>query len=190
MDPYQQFSLWFDEAKASTIKLPEAVALATATKGGKPSVRFVLMRGYDSKGFCFYTNYHSRKAQELEENPQASFCFHWDVLERQVRIEGVVQKTTTAESDAYWNSRPHSSQISAMASQQSSTLTTREELEARVKQLNQKYAQQAVPRPSHWGGFRLVPHTIEFWQGQAHRLHDRVVYRREGDAWKAERLQP
>lgn len=189
-NPFQQFEVWYQQAESAHVELPEAMALATASSIGAPTIRYVLLRGRDERGFKFYTNYNSQKARDLFENPQASLCFHWTKLERQVRINGRVEKISDAESDAYWMSRPWDSRISALASSQSEVLDERISLEERTKQLSAKYKGVDVPRPKHWGGFRLVPTYFEFWQGHPHRLHDRVVYDLQNGTWKTYRLQP
>ena len=166
------------------------VALATADAMGHPSVRMVLLRGADERGFDFFTNYESRKALELAENPYAALCFHWDSLEEQIRIEGRVELLAPGESDAYFKSRPRGSQLGAWASDQSRVLSTRETLEEQYRAIERRFEGQTVPRPPFWGGFRLVPNRIEFWYGRPDRLHDRIVYNRAGDGWTIERLYP
>ena len=166
------------------------VALATADATGRPSVRMVLLRAADERGFDFFTNYESRKALELTENPHAALCFHWDSLEEQIRIEGRVELLAPGESDAYFKSRPRGSQLGAWASDQSRVLSTREMLEEQYRAIERRFEGQPVPRPPFWGGFRLVPNRIEFWYGRPDRLHDRIVYNRAGDGWTIERLYP
>jgi pyridoxamine 5'-phosphate oxidase len=166
------------------------VALATADASGKPSVRMVLLRGADERGFVFHTNYRSRKARELAENPHAALCIHWHSLEEQIRIEGVVEKLTDVESDAYFESRPRGSQLGAWASLQSEKLPAREMLEQSYRDIEREYEGRAVPRPPFWGGYRLIPSRIEFWFGRPDRLHDRLVYTREATSWQIERLYP
>ena len=190
-DPIKQFQHWFDEAIAEMLSLPEATTLATATKDGKPSARLVLLKKVDKKGFVFFTNYNSRKSKELKENPFATLVFYWEALHRQVRIEGTVQTIPAKESEEYFQTRTRESQISAVVSPQSEVVSSREELERRVDETTKLYDGQPVPRPSHWGGYRLKPNYIEFWQGQQARLHDRIAYflRKDGN-WKIKRLAP
>jgi pyridoxamine 5'-phosphate oxidase len=190
-DPLRQFALWFGEAAAAGLRLPEAAALATASVAGVPSVRMVLVKEFDERGFVFYSNYESRKGAELAANPAAALLFHWDQLGRQIRIEGAVQRTSTEESAAYVRSRPRGSQLSALASPQSQTIDSRQALERRVAALDERYAGE-LPLPTGWGGFRLVAETLELWQQRHDRLHDRLRYRRDGDDgdWTIERLAP
>jgi pyridoxamine 5'-phosphate oxidase len=189
-DPILQFSRWFQEALNAGFAEPNAMALATADADGRPSVRIVLLKGFDERGFAFYTNYDSRKGRELGENPRAALLFHWVELERQARIEGRVEKVSAEESDEYYASRPLGSRLGAWASAQSNVLAHREELEAKLAELESKYG-ESPPRPPHWGGYRLVPDVLELWQGRPSRLHDRVRYVREGlGLWKIERLSP
>ncbi|HRE82622.1 MAG TPA: pyridoxamine 5'-phosphate oxidase [Opitutaceae bacterium] len=191
-DPFRQFEAWFQEAEAAKIPEPNAMVLATATKEGRPSTRTVLLKGLDGRGFTFFSNYESRKGRELEANAYASLTFPWIALERQVLVEGTVTKVSREESDAYFQSRPRSSQLGAWVSQQSSVVRDRTVLESSMKALEQKYAGTDVPMPPYWGGYRLAPESVEFWQGRRSRLHDRLRFRRErsGGDWIVERLSP
>ena len=189
-DPIALFKSWYREAAAAGILLPEATALGTATRGGKPSVRMVLHRGFSKGGFVFFTNYNSRKAVEILANPRAACVFHWPEIERQVRAEGRVEKLPRAESDRYFKSRPRESRLSAWASPQSSKIPDRAFLEREYERVRTQYHGKAVPRPAFWGGFRLVPDRVEFWRGQPHRLHDRICYVRKGRSWATSRLAP
>jgi pyridoxamine 5'-phosphate oxidase len=189
-DPIELFGAWFEAANEAGLLFPDAVALATASADGEPSVRMVLHKGVDSGGFVFFTNYGSRKAHELDANPRAALCFHWAVLQRQVRISGAVSRVDAEESAAYFATRGRGSQIGAWASRQSARLESRADLERRVSDAESRFAGGEVPLPPFWGGYRLVPSRIEFWQGRADRLHDRIVFSREGDAWRTERLYP
>jgi pyridoxamine 5'-phosphate oxidase len=189
-DPVIQFTRWYEDACATVKPLPEACALATATGGGHPSLRMVLLKGFDAHGFVFYTNYASRKGRELARNARASLLFYWGALDRQVRVEGRAAKVTARESDEYFATRPRGSQLSAWASAQSARVAGRAALERRYAAAERRYP-DAVPRPPHWGGYRLVPDVMEFWQSRRDRLHDRIVYRRAaGGRWKIERLAP
>jgi pyridoxamine 5'-phosphate oxidase len=190
-NPVNQFRSWLDQALAAHLPQPLGMALATATADGLPSVRLVLLRGFDERGFVFFTNYQSRKAREFEKNPQAALAFYWAELDRQVRIEGSVQRIAAEESDVYFHSRERGSRLGAWASPQSQVIANREALERRMEELAAKYGVGEVPRPPHWGGYRVIPTAIEFWQGQPNRLHDRLRYRRvNGDSWLLERLAP
>lgn len=190
-DPVRQFAVWFELARGAGVAAPEAAALASATPDGAPSVRMVLVKGADERGFVFYTNYESRKGTELAANPSAALMFYWKELGRQVRIEGTVQRTTPQESAQYAHSRPRGSQLSALASPQSRVIDGREGLERRVAELDERYADTEVPVSETWGGLRLAPETFEFWQQRADRLHDRLRYTRGPDAiWQLERLAP
>jgi pyridoxamine 5'-phosphate oxidase len=188
-DPFAQFGRWFDEALRSGIPLPNAMTLATATLDGRPSARTVLLKGFDALGFVFYTHYRSRKGQEIEQNPQAMLLFRWGELERQVGIEGRVGQVSAAESDGYFATRPLGSRLSAIVSPQSEPVVSREALETALEEASKRW-RDAPPRPPHWGGYRLVPGQIEFWQGRKDRLHDRLCYRKVGGGWKIERLAP
>lgn len=190
-DPFTQFDAWFDEVAQGDIREPNAMTLATATPDGRPSARMVLLKGVNARGFAFFTNYESRKGAELTANPRAALVFFWVQLERQVRVEGLVERLSAEESDAYFSSRPEGSQLGAWASQQSALLPDRGRLEARYDKLRAQYEGHDVPRPPFWGGFRVVPETVEFWQGRVNRLHDRLRYRRQDDgSWVIERLSP
>lgn len=192
-DPIEQFRRWFDEAVASEIHEPDAVALATATPDGAPSVRFVLLRGFDARGFRFFTHYASRKGRELAANPRAAMTIYWAPFGRQVRIEGAIEKTTVQESDEYFRSRPTGSRISAVVSPQSEVIPSREAIERKAEELVAltRHDHDRIARPDQWGGFRLIPTAIEFWLARRHRLHDRLLYRREASgAWRISRLAP
>lgn len=190
-DPMQQFRRWFDEALAANVEEVNAMTLATASAEGVPAARIVLLKGFDASGFVFFTNYSSAKGAQLEENPRACLVFFWAPLERQVRITGLVSKTSAEESTAYYNSRPLSSRIGAWASPQSSVIAGREWLESNEKKLELSFEGKDIERPAHWGGYRVQPVSIEFWQGRESRLHDRLLYTTgENGTWKVERLAP
>jgi pyridoxamine 5'-phosphate oxidase len=189
-DPIDQFGRWFDDARDAGIRLPETTILATATADGAPSARAVLLKGVDGGGFVFFTNHESRKARELAENPRAALVFLWDALGRQVRIEGQVTRVPEPESEAYFRTRPLGSRIGAWASPQSAVIGGRDELEARVAEADVRFATRDVPLPPFWGGYRLLPEAVEFWQHRESRLHDRLRYRLDGEAWIVERLAP
>ena len=188
-DPLRQFGVWFDEAGAA-VRAPEAMAVATATENGAPSVRMVLLKGFDERGFVFFTGYESRKGRDLSANPRAAILFYWDPLGRQVRIEGPIERTSHEENERYFQSRPRASQIAALASEQSHPLDSRDVLDARVAELTAELEGRDVPLPPSWGGFCLVPAAFEFWQHREDRLHDRLRYRRGEDGWVLERLSP
>ena len=189
-DPFELFTRWFDEAIAAAIPEPNAMTLATVDAAGRPTARIVLMKGVDARGVVFHTNYDSRKGHELAANPRAALLFFWVALERQVSIEGTAERVGAEDSDAYFAARPRGSQISAWASPQSAPVADRAWLEARVAEFEARFASGAVPRPPNWGGIRVVPDRFEFWQGRASRLHDRLVWSKQGDRWTVERLAP
>jgi len=187
-DPFEQFTRWFEQARAIEAD-PTAMTLATATSDGRPSARMVLLKGFDARGFVFYTNYDSRKAHEIAATGHAALLFYWASLDRQVRIEGPIARVSGAESDAYFSSRPLESRWSAHASPQSHVIETRESLEAAVDRIRAQYG-DAVPRPAGWGGFRVAANAFEFWQGRENRLHDRLAYVRDAGSWSRQRLAP
>ena len=191
LNPFIQFKKWFDQALAAQLPEPNAMTIATATPDGKPSARMVLLKDFDERGFVFFTNYNSHKGQELAENPQGALVFWWAELERQVRILGYVEKVSETESDQYFHSRPANSRLGAWISNQSEVIESREVLERRLQEFKSKYENEEIPRPPHWGGLRVIPTEIEFWQGRPSRLHDRLLYSRlDNDTWKIERLSP
>lgn len=188
--PFNQFGKWFKDAVDAQLYEPNVMTLATADANGKPSARILLLKGFDEDGFVFFTNYDSKKGQNLAQNPQAAMVFFWPELERQVRIEGIISKVTEEVSDTYFHSRPAGSQIGAAASPQSTVIPNREVLEKRVEELKETYKEQQVPRPAHWGGYQLKAAHIEFWQGRPSRLHDRITYTLENGVWVIDRLAP
>lgn len=190
-DPLRQFRIWFDQAVQADLREPNAMTLATVSPAGEPSARMVLLKELDQQGFVFYTNYQSRKGQELAHTPRAALVFWWAELERQVRVEGQVSKVAAVEADQYFSSRPRGSQLGAWVSRQSQVIGDRTLLDQRLQALEQQYQDQPIPRPSYWGGYRLLPQVIEFWQGRSNRLHDRLCYRQnQTGQWQLERLSP
>jgi len=189
-DPIQQFAQWWDEALQSEILEVNAMALSTITAAGRPSARIVLLKGFDQKGFVFFTNYESDKGIQLQRHPYASLVFFWKELERQVRIEGTCSRTSDQESDEYFQSRPLGSRLGAWASPQSRTIPNRDILQHNMEELKAQYAHDTIPRPPHWGGFRVQPDRIEFWQGRSNRLHDRILYEKNETSWRTSRLAP
>jgi pyridoxamine 5'-phosphate oxidase len=189
-DPITQFRRWWEQVLAAHLLQPEAMTLATATPAGEPSARLVLLRGIDERGFVFFTNYESRKGRDLAANPRAALVLYWTELERQVRVEGQVEPVAPEESDAYFQTRPRGSQLGAWVSPQSEVVPGRDFLMRHMQELTERYASTNVPRPPHWGGYRVIPTLVEFWQGQPNRLHDRLRYRRQGENWVLERLAP
>jgi len=189
-DPFIQFEIWFKESIQHNITETNAMFLATCSKHGMPSVRTVLLKDFNDKGFSFYTNYLSKKGKELQENPKASILFFWKEIERQIRIEGITEKVTRDESEKYFHSRPFGSQIAALTSEQSKVIPDRKFLEGKYTELKNKYEGKEIPLPENWGGYRLIPESIEFWQGRQNRLHDRILYTKVNGDWKIERLSP
>ena len=189
-DPLVQFRKWFDDARRAELPEPNAMTLATATPGGVPSARMVLLKAADERGFTFFTDYRSRKGQELEANPHAALVFFWGELERQVRIAGTVSRVSREETEAYFRTRPRESRLGAWSSHQSTVLAGRETLEARVREVSARHPGDEVPTPPYWGGYLLKADALEFWQGRESRLHDRVRYQREAGGWRIERLSP
>lgn len=190
-NPYQQFEKWFQEALNAQVAEPNAMTLATTTANCVPSARIVLLKEFTDEGFVFYTNYNSKKGREIAESPFAALVFFWPDLERQIRIEGVVETVSEEESDAYFKSRPRGSQLGALTSPQSEMIPNRSYLEDKLAKLTEKYKEKDIQRPEHWGGYRVIPNRIEFWQGRSSRLHDRILYVQEKDqSWRFERLAP
>jgi len=190
-DPVVEFDRWFSQAQEAKALEPNAMTLATATRAGAPSARIVLLKGYDERGFVFFTDYRSQKGTELEQNPQASLVFFWPELERQVRITGTVERTSAQESEAYFRSRPRGSRLGAWVSHQSRVIPSRAQLESGLREVEERFPTDDVPLPPHWGGYRLRPEKVEFWQGREDRLHDRIRYlRKKNGGWQVERLSP
>ena len=188
--PAQLFEQWFNDAKQSGVLLPEAMSVSSCNADGQPSSRMVLLKDYDEKGFVFFTNYASRKSHELDENNKVALLFHWNVLQRQVRIEGIVEKVSIQESADYFHSRDRGSQVGAWASKQSQKLKHDDELKERMSYYQEKFSQDEVPHPEFWGGWRIKPHTIEFWQGRSNRLHDRICFEKQNEQWTQHKLHP
>ena len=189
-DPFIQFKIWYKQVTDSNISMPDAMVLATSTLNGFPSLRTVLLKSVDENGIIFFTNYLSRKGKELVENPQASLLFYWKELERQIRVEGRVEKVSRSESEDYFHSRPRESQIGAWVSNQSSGIPNREFLDNKFNELKKKFGNKEIPLPDYWGGYRLIPVYFEFWQGRENRLHDRICYKKIQNSWKIFRLAP
>jgi pyridoxamine 5'-phosphate oxidase len=189
-DPVAEFDRWFSQAQEAKVLEPNAMALATSTRDGTPSVRMVLLKGYDERGFVFFTDYRSRKATELDGNPRAALAFYWGELERQVRITGTVERTSPEESEAYFRTRPRGSRLGAWVSHQSRVIPSRTQLESGLREVKERFPSDDVPLPPYWGGYRLRPEEVEFWQGREDRLHDRIRYLRDGGGWRIERLSP
>ncbi len=189
-NPFEQFSQWYEEALNLNFLHPDAMTIATSSKECKPSSRIVLLKSFDENGFVFFTNYGSRKGKQLIENPFASLLFYWDKMDKQVRIEGSIEKVSLKESEEYFHSRPRGSQIGALASEQSKVIESRDVLEEKFEELSKKYKGKEIPLPDNWGGFRLIPDYFEFWQSRDNRLHERICYVKEKDFWKIERLAP
>ena len=189
-NPLIQFQNWYEDAEQAGIKLPDAMTLATASRTGVPSARIVLFKGIDENGLKFFTNYRSKKAKDLEENPQAEVVFYWPQLDRQVRIQGKIKRTSQKTSDEYWESRPRESRLAALCSSQSTLITGREILENKFNQFKKKYEEKPIPRPEHWGGYLLIARKFEFWINGAYRLHDRFCYRKKAGKWELVQLSP